>query len=236
MALRPRLAPNLEAASSKETALSRYAGMLAILENEPFEAPALDRAPEASPRERRLGDQGDGVALAHRRLPRRAQQRGLPLLHRPHADVGSLVRARARRAGARARGASPSAGSARSPSSRRSRRSRASRSSAPITRSPRSSRSRRSRPCTLGHPLIEADKRVSNDVTIQGPGYALVVTGSNMSGKSTLLRAARHQRRARERRRAGVREVDARRPPRSSRRACASPTRSTRARAASTPS
>jgi DNA mismatch repair ATPase MutS len=42
---------------------------------------------------------------------------------------------------------------------------------------------------TLGHPLIEADKRVSNDVTMAGPGHALVVTGSNMSGKSTLLRA-----------------------------------------------
>jgi DNA mismatch repair ATPase MutS len=42
---------------------------------------------------------------------------------------------------------------------------------------------------TLGHPLIEADKRVSNDVLIPGPAHALVVTGSNMSGKSTLLRA-----------------------------------------------
>ena len=41
----------------------------------------------------------------------------------------------------------------------------------------------------LGHPLIDADKRVANDVTIVGPGHALVVTGSNMSGKSTLLRA-----------------------------------------------
>lgn len=41
----------------------------------------------------------------------------------------------------------------------------------------------------VGHPLIDADKRVANDVTIAGPGHALVVTGSNMSGKSTLLRA-----------------------------------------------
>ncbi len=41
----------------------------------------------------------------------------------------------------------------------------------------------------LGHPLIDADKRVANDVTITGPAHALVVTGSNMSGKSTLLRA-----------------------------------------------
>jgi len=41
----------------------------------------------------------------------------------------------------------------------------------------------------LGHPLIAKDRRVANDVVIPGPGYALVVTGSNMSGKSTLLRA-----------------------------------------------
>lgn len=41
----------------------------------------------------------------------------------------------------------------------------------------------------LGHPLIDAGKRVSNDLTLRAPGHALVVTGSNMSGKSTLLRA-----------------------------------------------
>jgi hypothetical protein len=37
----------------------------------------------------------------------------------------------------------------------------------------------------LGHPLIAPGKRVANDVTL---APALVVTGSNMSGKSTLLR------------------------------------------------
>jgi hypothetical protein len=41
----------------------------------------------------------------------------------------------------------------------------------------------------LGHPLIEDGRRVGNDVSLPGPGCALVVTGSNMSGKSTLLRA-----------------------------------------------
>lgn len=41
----------------------------------------------------------------------------------------------------------------------------------------------------LGHPLVPAMRRVSNDVKALGPGHALVVTGSNMSGKSTLLRA-----------------------------------------------
>jgi hypothetical protein len=42
---------------------------------------------------------------------------------------------------------------------------------------------------TLGHPLIPDDRRVANDVTVGPPGTLLLVTGSNMSGKSTLLRA-----------------------------------------------
>ena len=41
----------------------------------------------------------------------------------------------------------------------------------------------------LGHPLIESAARVSNDLTIDPPGNFLLVTGSNMSGKSTLLRS-----------------------------------------------
>jgi ABC-type multidrug transport system fused ATPase/permease subunit len=41
----------------------------------------------------------------------------------------------------------------------------------------------------LGHPLIAAARRVHNDVTVGPPGTLLLITGSNMSGKSTLLRA-----------------------------------------------
>ncbi len=41
----------------------------------------------------------------------------------------------------------------------------------------------------LGHPLLREGKRVGNDVALRGRGTGLVVTGSNMSGKSTLLRA-----------------------------------------------
>jgi hypothetical protein len=41
----------------------------------------------------------------------------------------------------------------------------------------------------LGHPLIASDRRVSNDVEVGPPGTLLLVTGSNMSGKSTLLRS-----------------------------------------------
>jgi hypothetical protein len=41
----------------------------------------------------------------------------------------------------------------------------------------------------LGHPLISAIKCVRNSVSIGGETRALIVSGSNMSGKSTLMRA-----------------------------------------------
>jgi hypothetical protein len=45
------------------------------------------------------------------------------------------------------------------------------------------------RATALGHPLLPAVSRVVNDVEVGPPGTFLLVTGSNMSGKSTLLRA-----------------------------------------------
>lgn len=42
---------------------------------------------------------------------------------------------------------------------------------------------------SLGHPLLPDARRVANDVEMGPPGSVLVITGSNMSGKSTLLRA-----------------------------------------------
>ena len=41
----------------------------------------------------------------------------------------------------------------------------------------------------LAHPLIADDRRVANDVSVGPKASILLVTGSNMSGKSTLLRA-----------------------------------------------
>ena len=41
----------------------------------------------------------------------------------------------------------------------------------------------------VGHPLLPDGARVPNDVTLGPPGSFLLITGSNMSGKSTLLRA-----------------------------------------------
>ena len=44
------------------------------------------------------------------------------------------------------------------------------------------------RAAALGHPLIPAAVRVCNSVDMSGPTRVLLVSGSNMSGKSTLLR------------------------------------------------
>jgi len=40
----------------------------------------------------------------------------------------------------------------------------------------------------LGHPLIPADERVCNDFTLNNVGEIALITGSNMSGKSTFLK------------------------------------------------
>ncbi|MDW7693350.1 hypothetical protein R9C00_01225 [Flammeovirgaceae bacterium SG7u.111] len=40
----------------------------------------------------------------------------------------------------------------------------------------------------LGHPLIPEDQRVSNDFSLNEQGQICLITGSNMSGKSTFLR------------------------------------------------
>ncbi|HEV7766847.1 MAG TPA: DNA mismatch repair protein MutS [Thermoanaerobaculia bacterium] len=41
----------------------------------------------------------------------------------------------------------------------------------------------------LGHPLIPADRRVTNDLRLDATLRLLVVSGSNMSGKSTMMRS-----------------------------------------------
>ncbi len=41
---------------------------------------------------------------------------------------------------------------------------------------------------TLGHPLIPHAERIRNDFTLDGLGNVVIITGSNMSGKSSFLR------------------------------------------------
>ena len=40
----------------------------------------------------------------------------------------------------------------------------------------------------LGHPLLPADRKVCNDLQIEALGALLIITGSNMAGKSTFIR------------------------------------------------
>lgn len=42
----------------------------------------------------------------------------------------------------------------------------------------------------IGHPLIAESERVNNDMSMEGKGTVWLITGSNMSGKSTFLRTA----------------------------------------------
>ncbi len=43
--------------------------------------------------------------------------------------------------------------------------------------------------CKLGHPMLPVETCVKNDVTVGPRGHFLLITGSNLSGKSTLLRS-----------------------------------------------
>ena len=188
-ALRGRIQPALEAASSKESALSRYGGMLRLLEDEKLEAPLLVGL------QKRLQESG---ASATREMAALSRIVGFvdarnnevfrffigPALMWDLWCALALERWRERagkaafgwfRALAELEALASIAGFA---------------FENPDYAYPEIDIEHATfQAKSLGHPLIDGDKRVANDVTIDGPGHALVVTGSNMSGKSTLLRA-----------------------------------------------
>jgi hypothetical protein len=186
--LRARLASVLDAASSKESALSRYGGMLALLEQEKLEAPALVAL------QKRLAASGTSATKEMASLSRivgflDARNNEVfrffigPLLMWDLWCALALDAWRARagkaafgwfRALAELEALASLAGFA---------------FERPDFAYPELVADPVFEAELLGHPLIDGDKRVSNDVSIPAPGYALVVTGSNMSGKSTLLRA-----------------------------------------------
>lgn len=187
-ALRPRMHAILEAASSKESALSRYGGMLALLENEKFDAPALEAL------QARLRESGSSATKEMASLSRivgflDARNNEVFKFFIGPALMWDLWCALAldawrRRAGkavfgwfralAELEALASLAGFA---------------FERPDHTFPELVAEPTFEAEALGHPLIEAEKRVANDVALAGPGHALVVTGSNMSGKSTLLRA-----------------------------------------------
>jgi len=186
--LRAKIQPALEAASSKESALSRYGAMLKLLEDENLEAPLLVGL------QKRLKESGASATREMAALSRivsfvDARNNEVfrffigPVLMWDLWCALALEKWRQRvgkaafgwfRALAELEALASLAGFA---------------FENPDYTFPEITSRATFEAEALGHPLIDDDKRVANDVTIAAPGHALVVTGSNMSGKSTLLRA-----------------------------------------------
>jgi hypothetical protein len=188
-ALRSRIQPALEAASSKESALSRYGGMLQLLEDEKLDATLLIAL------QKRLKESGASATKEMAALSRivgfvDARNNEVFRFFIGPALMWDLWCALALETW-RARAGKAAFGWFRALAELEALASIAGFAfENPDHAFPEIVTDRATfEAVTLGHPLIDSDKRVANDVTIAGPGDALVVTGSNMSGKSTLLRA-----------------------------------------------
>jgi hypothetical protein len=187
-ATRAHVAPIAEAASSREGALARFGEMLALLESETFDAPAL-RDVKA-----KLAASGASATREMARLRRilgflDARQNEVwrlfigPVLLWDLNCVLFLESWRAR-AGRSVRAWLDAIGEVEALSSLAG-----FAFERPDHAWPELGEEARFDATALGHPLIGAKKRVPNDVALHRRGEALIITGSNMSGKSTLLRA-----------------------------------------------
>lgn len=187
---RRRIHPLMEAASGGHHGLERYADLLEILQGMAVEAPALRELREAAS----SGHEGGPGEL--RRLGRKigwANVRENLMVHVPfqslfawdiHALAG-LERWKAR-SGPHVRGWLEALGRLEALSALA-----ALKGEHPDWSFPEMDEEGRPglRAVDLGHPLLPPEKCVKNDVTVGPPGTFLFLTGSNMSGKSTLLRA-----------------------------------------------
>jgi ABC-type multidrug transport system fused ATPase/permease subunit len=188
VAIGERLTPMLSAVSVRESSLTRWRAMIAVVENEPFASPVLARTRElltAGPRRA-----SEEVAALERIVGFADARRsevfrffiGPLLMWDVHCAL-ALLRWRAR-AGERVRAWLAALGDVEAL---------AGLAAFAFENAefawPRAAREPVFEAQSLGHPLIAADHRVGNDVCLPSAGRALVVTGSNMSGKSTLLRA-----------------------------------------------
>jgi hypothetical protein len=183
-----RVAPMLEATSARGSSVTRWRAMIASLEREPFDAPLLQKL--------RAIFEGDGrrasqeiasleriVGYADARLNEVFRFLIGPLLMWDAHCALALLRWRAR-AGGRLRGWLDTLAEAEAIASLA-----AFAFEHPDFAWPELTPEAVLEGRALGHPLIPADRRVANDVRLPASGRALVITGSNMSGKSTLLRA-----------------------------------------------
>ena len=178
----------LEAVSARGPVVTPWRAMLAGLEREPFTAPLLERLKAT------LEGPGGRASEEVARLERIVGYTDARLNEVFRFVIGPLLMwdahcalALLRWRDARAPVCAP--GSTRLPRPRRLPAWPRSPSSTPVYAWPELAAEPVLEARSLGHPLIPADRRVDNDVRLASAGRALVITGSNMSGKSTLLRA-----------------------------------------------
>ena len=203
--LRPLVEPTIAAAASREAPFGRYQGVLEAIERQSFSSPLLRRLQA----EVRGGTEAGGARSASAEM--RALQRILGYAEVRHSGLASLLlnmsvmwdlwcavaldRWRVR-TGRRVRHWMQALGQVEALASLGTFADENPEYAFPeVTDGPPRFDAR-----GLGHPLLPRDRRVVNDVAVQGapsaevssgdaPCVALLVTGSNMSGKSTLLRA-----------------------------------------------
>jgi DNA mismatch repair ATPase MutS len=178
----------LAAASAREQAVTRWRGMIEAIEREPFEAPLLARLRDSlTDSGRKASDEIAALARIVGFVDARRNE-GFRLLLGPLFmwDVhcaAALLRWRGR-AGGHVRAWLDALGEVEALASLGG-----FAFEHPAFAWPELSADPRLEARGLGHPLVADERRVDNDVSLPAAGRALVVTGSNMSGKSTLLRA-----------------------------------------------
>jgi hypothetical protein len=188
IAVGERLTPMLSAVSARESAVTRWRTMLVTVEREPFESPLLARTRAVLAAEPRRAS--DEIAALERIVGFSDARRNEvfrffigPLLMWDVHCAFALLRWRAR-AGGRVRAWLASLAEVEALAGLAS-----FAFEHPDFAWPEMVPEPKFEARGLGHPLVADDQRVGNDVRLPSAGRALVVTGSNMSGKSTLLRA-----------------------------------------------
>ena len=188
IAIGVRLTPMLSAASARESSVTRWRSMIAAIEVEPFEAPLLKKLQQRLAAGKRKAS--EEIAALERIVgfvdARRNEVFRLligPLLMWDVHCAFALLRWRAR-VGGHVRAWLDALGEVEALASLGG-----FAFEHPTFTWPELTREPLLDARALGHPLLPEDRRVGNDVRLAVAGRALVVTGSNMSGKSTLLRA-----------------------------------------------
>ena len=188
IAIGERLTPMLSAVSARESALTRWRAMIAVIEREPFESPLLVQTRDLLTTTLRRAS--EEIAALDRIVGFSDARRnevfrffiGPLLMWDAHCAL-ALLRWRAR-AGERVRGWLAALAEVEALGSLA-----AFAFEHPDFAWPEAAAEPIFEAHALAHPLLADDHRVGNDVSLPSAARALVVTGSNMSGKSTLLRA-----------------------------------------------